>query len=81
MKENEYPVLEVTNIDWDKDHDEIEKLPKDLQLKWGSKNWSVDEVSNWISQKFDWIFSSLNVSQVGTWEDSGCCCAGGCSCC
>ena len=81
MKENEYPVLEVTNIDWDKDHDEIEKLPKNLQLKWGSKTWSVDEVSNWIRQKFDWIFSSLNVDQVGTWEDSGCCCAGGCSCC
>ena len=81
MKENEYPVLEVTNIDWDKDHDEIEKLPKNLQLKWGSKNWSVVEVSNWISQKFDWVFNSINISQVGIWEDSGCCCAGGCSCC
>ena len=81
MKENEYPLLKVTNIDWDKDHDEIEKLPKDLQLKWGTKNWSVDEVSNWISQKFDWIFSSLTIDQVGVWEDSGCCCDGGCSCC
>ena len=30
MKDNEFPVLEVSDIDWDKDHDEIEKLPKDL---------------------------------------------------
>ena len=27
MKEKEFPVLKVTNVDWDKDHDEIEKLP------------------------------------------------------
>ena len=81
MKENEFPVLKVTNIDWDKDHEEYEKLPKDLELQRGSKIWSIDEVSNWISVKFDWIFSSLNIDEVGTWEDSGCCCAGGCSCC
>ena len=81
MKENEFPVLKVTNIDWDKDHEEYEKLPKDLELQRGSRIWTIDEVSNWISLKFDWIFSSLNIDQVGTWEDSGCCCAGGCSCC
>ena len=28
MKENEFPILKVTNIDWDKDHEEYEKLPK-----------------------------------------------------
>ena len=56
-------------------------LPINLELQWGSKVWSIDEVSNWISVKFDWIFSSLNIDEVGTWEDSGCCCAGGCSCC
>ena len=81
MKENEFPVLKDTNIDWDKDHEEYEKLQKNLELQWGSKVWSIDEVSNWISVKFDWIFSSLNIDEVGTWEDSGCCCAGGCSCC
>jgi len=81
MKENEFPVLEVSNIDWDKDHDEYDKLPKGLKLNWGSKDWSFDEVSQWISQKFDWVFDSININQIGTWEDNGCCCAGGCSCC
>ena len=28
MKENEFPLLKITNIDWDPDHDEFEKLPK-----------------------------------------------------
>ena len=30
MKEKEYPVLKVTNVDQDKDHEEIEKLPTDF---------------------------------------------------
>ena len=82
MKENEFPVLEVSKIDWDKDHDEYEKLPRSFKLNWGSKDWNFDEVSQWTSQKFDWVFNSINISQIGTWEDSDCsCCAGGCSCC
>ena len=82
MEEKEFHVLKVTNVDWDKDHEEIEKLPTEFQLQWGSKNWTVVEVSDWVSKKFDWVFNSLNVDQVGTWEDSGCgCCSGGCACC
>ena len=60
MKENEFPVLKVTNIDWDKDHEEYEKLPMDLELQWGSKIWSVDEVSNCISLKFDLSINSFS---------------------
>jgi len=81
MKDNEFPVLKVSNIKWDKDHDEFEKLPKTFQLQWGKKDWTIDEVSHWVSKKFDWVFDSININQVGTWQDSGCCCAGGCSCC
>ncbi len=82
MNENEFPVLKITNITWDKDHDEFEKLPKEVELNWGTKTWNIDEVSNWLSIKFDWVFNSLNIDQVGTWAYSGCsCCSGGCSCC
>ena len=81
MKDNKFQVLKISNINWDKDHDELEKLPKTFQLQWGKKDWTIDEVSNWVSKKFDWVFDSININQVGTWEDSGCCCAGGCSCC
>ena len=38
MKDNEFPVLEVSDIDWDKDHDEIEKLPKGFKLNWPNKD-------------------------------------------
>ena len=81
MKENEFPVLKISNVEWDEDHEELEKLPRNFELKWGSKNWNVEQVSEWISNKFDWVFNSLNINQIGTWQDSGCCCAGGCSCC
>ena len=72
MKENEFPVLRITNVEWDKDHDDFESLPKDFELKWPSKNWNIDEVSKWISIKFDWVFKSINIQQVGIWqEESG----------
>ena len=82
MNANEFPVLKITNITWDKDHDEFEKLPKEVELNWGTKTWNIDEVSNWLSIKFDWVFNSLDIDQVGIWEYSGrSCCSGGCSCC
>ena len=72
MKENELPVLRITDVEWDKDHDDFESLPKDFELKWPSKNWNIDEVSKWISLKFDWVFKSINIQQVGVWqEESG----------
>ena len=81
MKGNEFPVLEVSNIDWDEDHDEFDELPKKFKVNWGSNNWNFDDVSQWISQRFDWVFNSVKIDQIGTWEENGCCCAGGCSCC
>ena len=81
MKENELPILKITNIDCDKDHDEYDKLPKEFELEWRTRDWNINDVSNWISLKFDWVFNSINIEQIGTWEVSGCCCAGGCSCC
>ena len=77
MKENEFPVLKISNIDWDKDHEEFDKLPKNFELQWGEKKWTTEKVSDWVSTKFDWVFSGLNIDQIGTWEsNSGCCCAG-----
>ena len=72
LKDGELPVLRITDVQWDKDHDDFESLPKDFELKWPSKNWNVDEVSKWISLKFDWVFKSINIQQVGVWqEESG----------
>ena len=64
--------MRITDVEWDKDHDDFESLPKDFELKWPSKNWNIDEVSKWISIKFDWVFKSINIQQVGIWqEESG----------
>ena len=56
MKDNEFPVLEVSDIDWDNDHDEYDKLPKRFKLNWPTKDWDIDAVSKWVSLKFDWVF-------------------------
>tara|TARA_S200000501_G_scaffold233834_1_gene219331 strand:- start:1156 stop:1386 length:231 start_codon:yes stop_codon:yes gene_type:complete len=76
MNDNSLPVLRITNIEWDKDHDELHTLPQQLELRWDKKNWDTEDVSRWLNIKFDWVFSSLNIEQVGTWEDNG-----DCSCC
>ena len=77
MKENEFPVLKISNVEWDEDHEELEKLPRNFELKWGSKNWNEEQVSEWISNKFDWVFNGINIMQVGTWQEEsgwgGCC--------
>ena len=74
MKENEFPVLKISNIDWDSDHEEFDKLPKDFELQWGEKKWTTEKVSDWVSTKFDWVFGGLDIDQIGTWEsNSGCC--------
>ena len=66
MKENEFPVLKISNVKWDEDHEELEKLPRNFELKWDQKNWNLEQVSEWISNKFDWVFNSINIKQVGT---------------
>ena len=38
MKENEFPVLKCSNIDWNNDHEEYEKLPQEVEIRWDSKN-------------------------------------------
>lgn len=75
MKENEFPILKITGIDWDKDHEELEKLPRDLNLRWGAKDWDKEEVSNWLSIKYDWVLNDLNIKQSGTYvnDTCGCC--------
>ena len=74
MKENEFPILKITSIDWDKDHEELDKLPRDLSLRWGAKDWDKEEVSNWLSIKYDWVLNDLNIKQSGTYVNDSCGC-------
>ena len=75
MRENEFPLLEISNIDWDNSHDRIDNLPKGFELRWAKKEWTKDEVANWVSTKFDWALNDIQINEVGTYE------VGGCSCC
>ena len=35
MESNDLTILKITNIDWDKNHQDNKKLPKEINLKWG----------------------------------------------
>ena len=30
MKENEFPILKISDVEWDEDHEDLEKLPKNF---------------------------------------------------
>ena len=75
LKDNEYPLLQISNIDWDEDYDGTNKLPNGFELRWAKKEWTKDEVSEWVSIKFDWVIKDIQINEVGTYE------VGGCSCC
>ena len=56
-------------------NEELDKLPRDLNLRWGAKDWDKEEVSNWLSIKYDWVLNDLNIKQSGTYvnDTCGCC--------
>ena len=70
MGSNDLTVLKITNIDWDKSNQNQKKLPKEINLKWGSTEWNHEQVSNWLSSHFDCSLLNLNI-QESTNTDSG----------
>ena len=63
MESNDLTILKITNIDWDKNHQDNKKLPKEINLKWGSKEWNYEQVINWLSSHFGCSLLNLNIQE------------------
>ena len=70
MKNNNLPVLSITNIKWNQTNKGKKRLPGEIELQWGSKQWDYNQVLNWLSSYYNTSIDSLNIKQSEN-KDSG----------
>ena len=58
--ENEYPILYLTEINWDTDGETID-LPTELRIVWEDTEWSEDEISDWVCNEYGWLVNGFCV--------------------
>lgn len=63
--------LEITDITWEPPKDNKKDLPAELELQWNDKDWSHDQVSQWLSEYFNVKVKSLNVKKLANKTSSG----------
>jgi len=71
MKNNDSIVLKISNIKWDENPKNNEKLPKEVDLQWGSKQWDHSQVSAWLSNYYNNTLSDLTITQSETKDTGG----------
>ncbi len=68
-KENEYPLLNITEISWDTDGETIDDLPTEVKIEWDWDDWDEEEISDWLSDEYGWLVNGFCVEEIGKWED------------
>ena len=64
MKNNKSPILKISNIKWDQEIKDKRKLPVEIEVEWGGKEWDYDQVSNWLSSYYKAILKSLSIEEL-----------------
>ena len=64
MKNNKSPILKISNIKWDQEIKDKRKLPVEIELAWSGKEWSHNQVSNWLSSYYKTILKSLSIEEL-----------------
>ena len=64
MENNKLPILKITNIKWHNTAQNKKKLPTEIEVQWGSKKWSSDQVSKWLSDYYGVNIINLEIEQL-----------------
>tara|TARA_B100000427_G_C15260557_1_gene486342 strand:+ start:276 stop:494 length:219 start_codon:yes stop_codon:yes gene_type:complete len=64
MKNNKSPILKISNIKWDQEIKDTRKLPVEIEVEWGGKEWDYNQVSNWLSSYYKAILKSLSIEEL-----------------
>ena len=64
MKNNKSPILKISNIKWDQEIKDKRKLPVEIEVEWGGKEWDYNQVSNWLSSYYKAILKSLSIDEL-----------------
>jgi|TARA_B100000427_G_scaffold322195_1_gene323846 hypothetical protein len=71
MENNNSIILKISNIKWDENPKNNEKLPKEIDLQWVGKQWNYNQVSNWLSNHFNNTLSDLTITESETPDTGG----------
>tara|TARA_B100000945_G_C20154565_1_gene490171 strand:- start:294 stop:509 length:216 start_codon:yes stop_codon:yes gene_type:complete len=71
MEMNNPIILKVTDITWETPKDIKKDLPKELELKWNSKDWNDTQVSHWLSEYFKVQVNNLKIKKLVNKTSSG----------
>ena len=64
MKNNKSPILKISNIKWDQEIKDKRKLPVEIEVECGCKEWDYNQVSNWLSSYYKAILKSLSIEEL-----------------
>ena len=64
MENDRLPILKISNIKWDQESKDKRKLPVEIEVEWGSKEWDYNQVSNWLSSYYKAILKSLSIEEL-----------------
>ena len=71
MKNNKSPILKISNIKWDQEIKDTRKLPVEIEVEWGGKEWDYDQVSNWLSSYYKAILKNLSIEELENKANGG----------
>ncbi len=64
-------ILKITNIIWMETIESEKKLPEELKLQWGNKEWNYDQVSNWLNNYFNATIDSFDIKELDDKKSPG----------
>mgnify|MGYP001281867507 CR=1 FL=1 len=71
MENNNSIILKISNIKWDENPKNNEKLPKEVDLQWGDKQWDRNQVLTWLSNQFNNTLSGLTITESEATDTGG----------
>ena len=71
MENDKLPILKISNIKWNQEIKDKRKLPVEIELAWSGKEWSHNQVSNWLSSYYKAILNSFSIEELENKDSSG----------
>ena len=71
MENSNLIILKISNIKWNENPSNNEKLPTELDLQWAKKEWTYSEVSDWLSSYYKNSVNDLMIEQSENTDSGG----------
>ena len=63
-----YPLLLITDIDWDTDGEDIDDLPTSIKFEWTEgidyESNDYEPICEWLSEEYGWTLNGFSVEEL-----------------